>query len=83
MTRFPSSDAVLERMQRLHPKVIDLQLDRMDRCLSAVGDPHLQQPPVIHVAGTNGKGSHQAYLRLHGTKRDARRSASQLGIIGS
>ncbi len=63
MTRFPSSDAVLERMQRLHPKVIDLTLDRMGRCLSAVGDPHLRQPPVIHVAGTNGKGSTQAMIR--------------------
>ncbi len=63
MTRFTSSDAVLERMQRLHPKVIDLTLDRMGRCLAAVGDPHLHQPPVIHVAGTNGKGSTQAMIR--------------------
>lgn len=50
-------------MQRLHPKVIDLTLDRMGRCLSSVGDPHLRQPPVIHVAGTNGKGSTQAMIR--------------------
>lgn len=50
-------------MQRLHPKVIDLTLDRMGRCLTAVGDPHLQLPPVIHVAGTNGKGSTQAMIR--------------------
>ncbi|MEO1537240.1 MAG: folylpolyglutamate synthase/dihydrofolate synthase family protein [Pseudomonadota bacterium] len=63
MTHFPTSDAVLERMQRLHPKVIDLTLDRMGRCLAAVGDPHLRQPPVIHVAGTNGKGSTQAMIR--------------------
>ncbi|MEL7150633.1 MAG: folylpolyglutamate synthase/dihydrofolate synthase family protein [Pseudomonadota bacterium] len=63
MSKFTSSDAVLERMQRLHPKVIDLTLDRMDRCLSAVGNPHLQQPPVIHLAGTNGKGSTQAMIR--------------------
>lgn len=63
MTRFPSSDAVLERMMRLHPKVIDLTLDRMDRCLVAVGEPHRNLPPVIHVAGTNGKGSTQAMIR--------------------
>ncbi len=63
MTSFTSSDAVLERMQRLHPKVIDLTLDRMERCLAAVGNPHLHQPPVIHVAGTNGKGSTQAMIR--------------------
>ncbi|MEP2138009.1 MAG: Mur ligase family protein, partial [Erythrobacter sp.] len=50
-------------MQKLHPKVIDLTLDRMGRCLSAVGDPHFKQPPVIHVAGTNGKGSVQAMIR--------------------
>ena len=58
-----SSDAILERMQKLHPKVIDLTLDRMGRCLEAVGNPHLSQPPVIHVAGTNGKGSVQAMIR--------------------
>ena len=50
-------------MQKLHPKVIDLTLDRMGRCLAAVGNPHLSQPPVIHVAGTNGKGSVQAMIR--------------------
>ncbi|MCG6882621.1 MAG: bifunctional folylpolyglutamate synthase/dihydrofolate synthase [Silicimonas sp.] len=63
MVSFSSSDAVLERMQRLHPKVIDLTLDRMGRCLASVGDPHLALPPVIHVAGTNGKGSTQAMVR--------------------
>ena len=50
-------------MQKLHPKVIDLTLDRMWRCLASVGDPHLALPPVIHVAGTNGKGSTQAMIR--------------------
>ncbi len=63
LTRFKSSDAVLERMQRLHPKVIDLTLDRMGRCLSSAGNPHARLPPVIHVAGTNGKGSTQAMIR--------------------
>ena len=58
-----SSDAILERMQKLHPKIIDLTLDRMGRCLEAVGSPHLKLPPVIHVAGTNGKGSVQAMIR--------------------
>ena len=58
-----SSDAILERMMSLHPKVIDLTLDRMWRCLAAVGDPHLSVPPVIHLAGTNGKGSTQAMIR--------------------
>ncbi|MYK33036.1 MAG: hypothetical protein F4051_15415, partial [Boseongicola sp. SB0670_bin_30] len=63
LTRFTSADAVLERMQRLHPKVIDLTLDRIGRCLTTVGDPHVRLPPVIHVAGTNGKGSTQAMIR--------------------
>ncbi len=48
---------------RLHPKVIDLTLGRIERCLAAVGDPHLHVPPVIHLAGTNGKGSTQAMIR--------------------
>ena len=47
----------------LHPKIIDLTLDRMWRCLEAVGDPHQNVAPVIHVAGTNGKGSTQAMIR--------------------
>jgi len=58
-----TSDAILSRMMALHPKIIDLTLDRMWRCLAAVGDPHLAVPPVIHVAGTNGKGSTQAMIR--------------------
>ena len=62
MTR-ESSDVILERMMALHPKIIDLTLDRMWRCLHAVGDPHLTVPPTIHVAGTNGKGSTQAMIR--------------------
>ena len=63
MTGPLTSDVVLERMLRLHPKIIDLTLDRMGRCLAAVGDPHLSVPPVIHLAGTNGKGSTQAMIR--------------------
>ena len=50
-------------MMALHPKVIDLTLDRVWRLLAAVGDPQDQLPPVIHVAGTNGKGSTQAMVR--------------------
>ncbi|CAA7612478.1 Folylpolyglutamate synthase [Candidatus Terasakiella magnetica] len=56
-------DAVLERLTRLHPKVIDLSLDRVLRLLAALGDPQDRLPPVIHVAGTNGKGSTVATLR--------------------
>jgi len=59
----PTSDAILERMMSLHPKHIDLTLDRMWRCLEALGNPQEAIPPAIHVAGTNGKGSVQAMLR--------------------
>lgn len=59
----PGSDKVLERLMRLHPKVIDLSLDRMERILALLGHPERALPPVIHVAGTNGKGSVIAYLR--------------------
>ena len=57
------SDAILARLMQLHPKVIDLSLDRMHRILSALGNPERRIPPVIHVAGTNGKGSTQAMIR--------------------
>ncbi|OYX67907.1 MAG: bifunctional folylpolyglutamate synthase/dihydrofolate synthase [Caulobacter sp. 32-67-35] len=56
-------DAALARLQALHPKLIDLSLDRMLRLCAALGDPQDRLPPVIHVAGTNGKGSTVAYLR--------------------
>ncbi len=55
--------AALRRLESLHPKKIDLSLDRVRGVLHALGNPHLAMPPVIHVAGTNGKGSTTAYLR--------------------
>ena len=58
-----ASDRVLERLSRLHPKLIDLSLGRVERLLTALGDPHEKLPPVVHVAGTNGKGSTIATLR--------------------
>ncbi len=57
------SDPILKRLTALHPKVIDLSLDRVRRLLAALGDPHQSLPPVVHVAGTNGKGSTLAFLR--------------------
>ena len=57
------SDAVLARLLQLHPKRIDLVLDRIQRLLKLLGHPERKLPPVIHVAGTNGKGSVCAYLR--------------------
>lgn len=57
------SDVVLERLTRLHPKLIDLSLDRTERLLTAVGNPERRLPPVIHVAGTNGKGSTVAFMK--------------------
>jgi dihydrofolate synthase/folylpolyglutamate synthase len=56
-------DASLDRLHRLYPKLIDLKLDRLIRLLADLGNPHLQLPPVIHVAGTNGKGSCCAFIR--------------------
>ncbi|WP_417599309.1 bifunctional folylpolyglutamate synthase/dihydrofolate synthase [Pararhodobacter oceanensis] len=50
-------------MLALHPKIIDLTLDRMWRLLEALGNPQNSLPPVIHIAGTNGKGSTQAMIR--------------------
>jgi dihydrofolate synthase / folylpolyglutamate synthase len=57
------SDAILMRLLSLHPKIIDLSLDRMHRILAKLGHPQLNLPPVIHIAGTNGKGSTLAICR--------------------
>ena len=56
-------DATLARLLALHPKLIDLSLERMWRLLARLGDPQKRLPPVIHVAGTNGKGSTIAFMR--------------------
>jgi dihydrofolate synthase/folylpolyglutamate synthase len=56
-------DSILARLLALHPKRIDLSLDRMWRILDALGNPQRRLPPVIHVAGTNGKGSTIAFMR--------------------
>jgi dihydrofolate synthase / folylpolyglutamate synthase len=56
-------DSTLARLLALHPKLIDLSLDRMWRILDALGHPERRLPPVIHVAGTNGKGSTIAFMR--------------------
>ena len=54
---------LLERLKMLHPQSIDLSLGRIERLLAALGHPERKLPPVVHVAGTNGKGSFQAFLR--------------------
>src|SRR5690606_18867900 len=62
-TPMSRTDEILARLAALYPKFMDLQLDREYRLLEALGNPHKRLPPVIHVAGTNGKGSTIAYLR--------------------
>jgi dihydrofolate synthase / folylpolyglutamate synthase len=56
-------DALLQAAYALHPAEIDLSLGRLERLLARLGNPHLKLPPVLHVAGTNGKGSTVAFLR--------------------
>src|SRR5438093_5651100 len=58
-----SVDSIIARLTALHPKRIDLSLDRMWRILAALDHPERSLPPVIHVAGTNGKGSTIAFMR--------------------
>jgi dihydrofolate synthase/folylpolyglutamate synthase len=58
-----SVDPIVARLLALHPKLIDLSLDRMWRLLAAIGHPERHLPPVIHVSGTNGKGSTIAFMR--------------------
>ncbi|KPF42959.1 folylpolyglutamate synthase/dihydrofolate synthase family protein [Rhizobium sp. AAP43] len=57
------AEAEIEKLLGLHPKGYDLSLDRIRRLLAVLGNPHLRLPPVIHVAGTNGKGSATAFCR--------------------
>lgn len=56
-------EQALETFRRLHPRKIDLGLDRIKRVLGALGHPQNKLPPAIHVAGTNGKGSTVAFLK--------------------
>jgi dihydrofolate synthase/folylpolyglutamate synthase len=56
-------DSIVARLNALHPKRIDLSLDRVQRLLAALDHPERKVPPVIHVGGTNGKGSTLAFLR--------------------
>jgi dihydrofolate synthase / folylpolyglutamate synthase len=57
------STTLMARFLALHPKKIDLSLDRMEQILPRIGNPHKKLPPTIHVAGTNGKGSTIAFMR--------------------
>jgi dihydrofolate synthase/folylpolyglutamate synthase len=56
-------ESVLARLLALHPKRIDLSLERIERLLASLGNPERRLPPLFHVAGTNGKGSTVAFMR--------------------
>src|SRR5271157_4784016 len=56
-------DGIVARLHGLHPRLIDLSLDRLRELLAKLDHPERRLPPVIHVAGTNGKGSACAFLR--------------------
>jgi dihydrofolate synthase / folylpolyglutamate synthase len=58
-----TSSELLAQLKLLHPKLIDLSLSRVERLLAKLGNPHERLPPVVHIAGTNGKGSTTAFLR--------------------
>ena len=62
-TASAGSDVILDRLMGLHPKIIDLTLDRMWTLLDALGNPERSLPGVVHIAGTNGKGSTLAMIR--------------------
>lgn len=59
-------EGLIARLHGVHPRLIDLSLDRLLALLDKLDRPHLRLPPVIHVAGTNGKGSTCAFLRAIG-----------------
>ena len=56
-------DALLKQLHKLHPKYIDLSLDRLRKLLEKLNNPHLKLPPVMHIAGTNGKGSTLSFIQ--------------------
>ena len=58
-----SADALIASLMDIHPRGFDLSLDRIEKLLDRLGNPHRDIPPVIHVAGTNGKGSTIAFAR--------------------
>jgi dihydrofolate synthase/folylpolyglutamate synthase len=58
-----TTDDLIQRLRHRHGQVIDLGLERVLALLNRVGDPHLSLAPVVHVAGTNGKGSLCAYVK--------------------
>src|SRR5262245_20549979 len=58
-----TSDDLLAELKGLHPRLIDLSLGRIEGLLAKLGNPERRMPPVIHVAGTNGKGSVTAFLK--------------------
>jgi dihydrofolate synthase/folylpolyglutamate synthase len=60
------TEEIIERLHALYPRLIDLSLDRLRRLLSQLGNPERRLPPILHVAGTNGKGSACAFLRAIG-----------------
>ena len=65
-------EGIVARLQSLHPRLIDLTLDRLRVLLGKLGTPNERLPPVIHVAGTNGKGSTCAFLRAIGEQAGMR-----------
>ena len=60
------AEDIIDRLHGLYPRLIDLSLDRLERLLAELGNPERRLPPVLHVAGTNGKGSTCAFLRAIG-----------------
>lgn len=72
------SDLILARLQGLHPKAIDLSLGRIEALLAKLGHPERALAPVVHIAGTNGKGSTLAMLdaMLHAAGRRVQRYVS-------
>ena len=57
------TEKLLDELIKLHPKYIDLSLGRLKKLLYKLGNPHLNLPKTIHIAGTNGKGSIQSFIR--------------------
>ncbi len=74
-------DALLKQLNKLHPKYIDLSLDRLRKLLEKLNNPHLKLPPVIHIAGTNGKGSTLSFIQTQLNTKATTGKAIAMAIV--
>ncbi len=82
VSRSTAADREIDKLMALHPKGYDLSLERIETLLARLGNPERRLPPVIHIAGTNGKGSASAFCAGAARSGGADRPCSHLAAPG-